>query len=162
MSQLDRLTRFITDNVPDWVMYKFRASIENAEMIRAPKDLGLNQRRFGVIRYTATFDWDDFPYRRYSAAEIYALVFAWLDEQANDLRFEFELSDPDISVDFDEELTSPFVITLELAESIDAVQDDNGTIPYKGKRWRLIYPNIHVAARGFLFAIDQCGAPLGG
>lgn len=162
MSQLDSLTRFITDNVPDWVMYKFRASIESADMIRAPKDLGLNQRRFGVIRYTVTLDWDDFPYRRYSAAEIYALVFAWLDEHANDLRFEFDLPDPDISVDFDEELTSPFVITIELAESIDAVQDDNGNIPYKGKRWRLIYPNIQVATRGFLFAIDPSGAPLGG
>lgn len=162
MSQLDSLTAFIRANVPEWVMTKFRANIDSADMIRAPKNLGLDQRRFGVVRYTVDLDWDDFPYRDYNAADIYALVFAWLDEHANSLRNEFDLADPVVAVDFDEEFTSPFVITVELAESIDAIEDENGNIPYKGKYWHVIYPEVYTATQGFLFATRTTGAPLGG
>lgn len=162
MTQLDSLTQFILDNIPNWASLKFKANIESGTLVRAPKNLGLTQRRFGIYRYSVLLDWDDFPYREYSAANIFALVFAWLDEQANELRNEFDLADPDVDVDFDEELTSPFVISLELADSIDAIPDENGDIPYKGQYWRLIYPETYIATHGFLFASDNQGAPLGG
>ncbi|HEP0305468.1 TPA: phage tail protein [Providencia rettgeri] len=162
MSQLNSLTQFIIDNIPDWASLKFRANIEDGTLIRAPKAFGLNQRRFGIFRYNAVLDWDDFPYRQYSAADVYALVLAWLDEHGNSLRDEFDLADPDVTVDFDEELTSPFVISVELADSIDAIPDKNGNIPYKGQRWRLVYPETYIATQGFLYAANESGAPLGG
>lgn len=93
MSQLESLTAFITANLPPDAMQMFSSSMEDCELVRNAKALGNNQRRIGVLTYTARLSWDDFPYRKYSPGLIYALVLAWVDEFANELRDELKLAD---------------------------------------------------------------------
>ncbi|WP_353242268.1 phage tail protein [Providencia sp.] len=160
MNQLEKLVQFLNENVPEWVMQKTNLYMDDGKLSRDSKALGLDQRRFGIFKYTAILDWDSFPYKEYPPANIYAMILGWLDEHGNELRDELNLADPDVDINFDEEYTSPMVISIELAESINGVPDENGDILYRGQRWKLDNPETYTAIFGTLHSIDKSGAPL--
>lgn len=160
MSQIESLTAFLTECLPERAMQQFESAIDNAELITAPKSLGLNQRRLGIFRYHAVLNWGAFPYRICAPAEVYALVLVWLDSHRNDVYDELELAGPTVDIEFDEENTSPLEIVVELADSVNIREDENGNIPLRGKRWSLVNPEIMIATGGRLFAGGAMGAPL--
>lgn len=150
MSQLESLTAFITENLPRDAMQMFSSSMEDCELVRSAKALsntpGNIQRRIGVLTYSARLSWDNFPFRKYSPGLIYALVLAWVDEFANELRDELKLPDPTVDPEFDDEGACILDVVIGLADPLIIRQTENGPIPYKGQRWEIVNPEIWVAA----------------
>ena len=145
MSQLESLTAFITANLPRDAMQMFSSSMDDCELMRSEKALGNDQRRIGVLTYSARLSWDNFPFRKYSPGLIYVLVLAWVNEYANELRDELKLPDPTVDPEFDDEGTCILDVVVGLADPLIIRQVDNGPIPFKGKAWDLVNPEIWVA-----------------
>lgn len=145
MSQLESLTAFITENLPGDAMQMFSSAMEDCELLRSAKALGNNQRRVGVLTYSARLSWDNFPFRKYSPGLIYTLVLAWIDEHANELREELKLSDPTVDPEFDDEGSCILDVVVSLADPLIIREQEDGPIPFKGKRWELVNPEIWVA-----------------
>lgn len=146
MSQLESLTAFITGNLPPEAMQMFSSSMDDCELVRSAKALGNNQTRIGVLTYSARLSWDNFPFRRYSPGLIYALVIAWMNEHANELRDELKLAEPTVDPEFDDEGSCILDVVIGLADPLVIRQTEDGPIPYKGKRWDIVNPEIWVAA----------------
>jgi len=146
MSQLESLTAFITENLPPDAMQMFSSSMDDCELVRSAKALGNNQTRIGVLTYSARLSWDNFPFRRYSPGLIYALVIAWMNEHANELRDELKLAEPTVDPEFDDEGSCILDVVIGLADPLVIRQTEDGPIPYKGKRWDIVNPEIWVAA----------------
>lgn len=145
MSQLESLTAFITENLPGDAMQMFSSAMEDCELLRSAKALGNNQRRVGVLTYSARLSWDNFPFRKYSPGLIYTLVLAWIDEHANELREELKLPDPTVDPEFDDEGSCILDVVVGLADPLIIREQEDGPIPFKGKRWELVNPEIWVA-----------------
>lgn len=150
MSQLESLTAFITENMQADAMQFFSSDMDDCELVRSTKALGNipgnNQIRMGVLTYSARLSWDNFPFRKYSPGLIYALVLAWLGEHANELRDELKLADPTIDPEFDDEGSCILDVVVPLADPLIIREAEGGEIPYKGKRWEIVNPEIWVAA----------------
>ncbi|HEJ0093608.1 TPA: phage tail protein [Citrobacter freundii] len=147
MSQLESLTAFITANLPPDAMQMFSSVMEDCELTRNAKAMGNNQRRIGVLTYTGRLSWDNFPFRKYSPALIYALVLAWVDEFANELREELRLDDPKVDPEFDDEGACILDVVVPLVDPLVLREAENGPIPYKGKRWEIVDPEIWEASQ---------------
>ncbi|WP_208950150.1 phage tail protein [Rahnella sp. ChDrAdgB13] len=145
MSQLDDLTAFLTANLPPDAMQMFQSTMDDCEITRSGKALGLGQRRVGVFRYNGRLSWDNFPYRRYSPGVVYALVLAWIEDHANELHDELNLADPTVDPEFDDEDACILEIVVALADPIIITPTDNGAVPFRGKRWDVVNPEIWTA-----------------
>lgn len=145
MSQLESLTAFITANLPPDAMQMFSSSMEDCELVRNAKALGNNQRRIGVLTYSARLSWDNFPFRRYSPGLVYALVIAWVNEHGNELRNEMKLAEPTVDPEFDDEGSCILDVVVGLADPLIICEQENGPIPYGGKRWDIVNPEIWIA-----------------
>ncbi|MEE9956031.1 MULTISPECIES: phage tail protein [Enterobacter] len=145
MSQLESLTQFITANLPRDAMQMFSSSMDDCELVRNAKALGNGQRRIGVLTYSARLSWDNFPFRKYSPGLIYALVLAWVDEHANELRDELKLADPTVDPEFDDEGTCILDVVVGLADPVIIREVERGPIPFRGKAWDIVNPEIWVA-----------------
>lgn len=145
MSQLESLTAFITDNLPPDAMQMFSSSMDDCELVRNAKGLGNGQRRIGVLTYSARLSWDNFPFRRYSPGLVYALVIAWMNEYANELRDELKLAEPTVDPEFDDEGSCILDVVVGLADPLIIREQEDGPIPYGGKRWEIVNPEIWVA-----------------
>lgn len=145
MSQLESLTAFITENLPADAMQMFSSSMDDCELMRSAKGLGNDQRRIGVLTYSARLSWDNFPFRKYSPGLVYALVLAWVDEHANELRDELKLPDPTVDPEFDDEGTCILDVVVALADPLIIREQESGPIPFRDKAWDLVNPEIWVA-----------------
>jgi hypothetical protein len=162
MNQIESLTAFISQNLPDRAQFAFQSVIEDCEILRSAKARGKEQKRIGVMRYNAVLSWDRFPYRECSPGVVYALVLTWLSDHANDLRTEMELPDPTVDPEFDDETACILSVVVSVVDEIVIKPSDTGPIPSKGQRWDLVYPEIWTATDGRLYAAAESGAPLGG
>ncbi|MFP2469498.1 phage tail protein [Pseudescherichia vulneris] len=145
MSQLESLTAFITANLPRDAMQMFSSSMDDCELVRSTKALGSDQRRIGVLTYSARLSWDNFPFRKYSPGLVYALVLAWVDEHANELRDELKLPDPTVDPEFDDEGTCILDVVVGLADPVIIREVAGGPIPFRKKTWDIVNPEIWVA-----------------
>lgn len=145
MSQLESLTAFITENLPADAMQMFSSSMDDCELMRSAKGLGNDQRRIGVLTYSARLSWDNFPFRKYSPGLVYALVLVWVDEHANALRDELKLPDPTVDPEFDDEGTCILEVVVALADPLIIREQESGPIPFGNKVWDLVNPEIWVA-----------------
>ncbi|QHM72962.1 phage tail protein [Mixta intestinalis] len=145
MSQLESLTAFITANLPRDAMQMFSSSMDDCELLRSARALGNNQRRIGVLKYSAHLSWDNFPFRKYSPGLIYALVLAWVDEHANELRDELKLPDPTVDPEFDDEGSCILEVVVPLADPLIIKPNDGGSIPFRGQTWEIVNPEIWTA-----------------
>lgn len=151
MNQLESLTAFITENLPSDAMQFFMSSQEDAQLIRSQKALGNDQIRMGVMTYTGVIAWDNFPFRKYSPGLVYALVMAWLEEHADPLREEFRPEDVNVDPQFNDEDSCLLDITVGLADPLIIQVQEDGPVPYRGKRWTLVNPEIWTAETMDLF-----------
>ncbi|WP_336797950.1 phage tail protein [Erwinia aphidicola] len=145
MNQLESLTGFIRANLPPRAMQMFDSVMDDCELLRSEKALGLGQRRIGILRYNAVLVWDDFPYRACPLALVYALVLAWVKDHANALRADLKLADPVVDPEFNDEGTASIQITVAVADEIILRPADRGVVPLGGQQWDVVYPEIWVA-----------------
>lgn len=147
MSQLDSLTAFITAAVPKRVMEGFDSQMDEVQFIPAQRDKGLGQYRLSIIRYNAVLTWERFPYREYDPKIVMALLLSWLSQEERAVFEEIGIDSelPDFDIEVIDSKTAIVVVTLPLADELDLVPDDEGPIPFDGKRWRLAQPEIWTA-----------------
>lgn len=163
MSQLESLTQFFKDNVPPRAMLAFSSEMDEMQYIPAQKDLGLGQYRLAILRSTALFSWERFPYRHCDPRLLMALMTAWLSETDRSLFAENGIDDssPEWDVSVDDQETATVVLTVPMVEELCIVPDEKGAIPFDGQRWRLADPEIWTALTVQVFGTDEQGAPIG-
>lgn len=162
-TQLESLTAFFRANVPPRAMTAFSSVMDEMQFIPAAKDLGLDQYRQAVIRYSAVLAWERFPYRLCDPRLLFSLMAAWLDDADRELFEELGITeaDPDWDVSVDTEETATVIVSVPMVEELVVVPDENGPIPWQGRRWRLANPEIWTAFNALIFGADATGAPVG-
>ena len=131
MRLLQGLTRHLLEST-NLKRENINSYADNGELITSGQDLG---HGFEVARfkYDAVIELE-----RYhgSAMDILAIVTGWLIDHDPD-REAFNLADPEINVEINDNDTADVEIEIEFNESIQIVEDDNGPIRAWGKRWRV-------------------------
>ena len=131
----------------------FDSWVDNPNMETSGKDLGNG----GIVvcwhSYDAVFYIAKYLHKKHSAQTLYAHVATWLMQ--NDTE---RWDQKNAAIGFDVQIIDRFAveitITIDFAESIEAVQDDNGPIYYDGKFWRVDDAETLIAEYGF---IDYAG-----
>ena len=141
MSLITELTTFLKGNLPP-ALYrgqKFGSFMDNLEIDRVFKLVTkqpTEQLLCAKLRYDAVITFDEFPYRVYDPCLVFALVMCWLESKNSDDE-QFNNVNPDIDVSENDEQTAYLMISVPLIEDITLIEDENGAIPYKGRRYRL-------------------------
>ncbi|WP_312156320.1 phage tail protein [Lelliottia nimipressuralis] len=158
MTQLDSLYNYFIGCLPERLMKTTGADawMDNIQLVRTSKALGLGQQLIGERRYDGVLGWDRWPYRDYSPDLIFALVNAWLDEFGNERRHQLGLGDPEPYVEIVDNQTAIITISVPLVDQIPMVPDEKGLIRYFGKRYSLKEPVIHTAQEAWIYGM---GAP---
>ncbi len=121
------------------------AEMSNIELILSPRNMGKGVD-IAYQRYTAEFLIDRLPFKKYDPAVLFANVAAWLmdndDEREEQLG---ELKDPDVEVVVEDEHNAEVLIQVVFEEPIKVVEDENGDIYWRGKRWSIQEYEIWVA-----------------
>ncbi|MCX8587289.1 MULTISPECIES: phage tail protein [unclassified Gilliamella] len=141
MSLINELTKFLKDNLPADVYrgQKFTSFMDNLEIDRVFKQITkkpTEQLLCAKLKYDAVITFDEFPYRVFDPCLVFALVMCWL-ESKNCSDAQFDSVNPDIDVSENDEQTAYLMISVPLIECITLIEDENGAIPYKGRRYRL-------------------------
>lgn len=165
-SQLDKLTDFVQQHLPDWACKNravlFKAFVDNQTILTANRDMGLGLQ-IGITKYEAVLSWERFPYRKLDPQWVFALVRVWLEEHSDPIRDQLELrNEPDMDVAVLDEDNAIFAIAVEVAEPLGLVEDPQGMIPYRGRRWRIDAVPIWTAEQAVLYVNDEPGIPISG
>jgi hypothetical protein len=164
MSKLETLTAFLQANLPRRVAnLEFNSDMEELSFIPAQKDMGLGQYQLAVMEYEAVLSWGRFPYRQFDPRNLCALLLAWLIENADQGLIEqgFELSMPELAIVVTDDKTALVEVVIKMVEPLTLKEDEQGVIPFDGKRWRLDDPEIWWALEGRVYGVDSTGAPIG-
>ncbi|TSJ91758.1 phage tail protein [Gilliamella apicola] len=141
MSLIYELTTFLKENLPTPIFrgQKFSSFMDNLEIDRCFSLITaspVRQLRCAKLKYDAVITFDEFPYRTYDPALVFALVMAWLESKnSNDERFDG--INPDIDVSENDEQTAYLMISVPLFEEITLIENENGSIPHNGRRYQL-------------------------
>ena len=160
MTRLQKLTAFLRANLPESLFAtEFSSEMDELVFKRAHRDLGKdesNKEQYQILtqEYDAVIAWGSWPYREIDTRYIPVLIEAWYQELKTDLTEpDFDDEPPTIDVDVDEDIAM-VVVTLKLSDAIVLKEDENGLVPFDGKRWSLANPevlfaeNIDVIPRG--------------
>ncbi|ATM78692.1 phage tail protein [Serratia fonticola] len=164
MSKLETLTAFLQANLPQRVAnLEFNSDMEELSFIPAQRDMGLGQYQLAVMEYEAVLSWGRFPYRQFDPRNLCALLLAWLIENADQGLIEqgFELSMPELAIVVTDDKTALVEVVIKMVEPLTLKEDEQGVIPFDGKRWRLDCPEIWWALEGRVYGVDSTGAPIG-
>lgn len=69
-------------------------------------------------------------------------MLAWVDGFANELRDELKLADPTVDPEFDDEGSCILDVVVPLVDPLVLREVENGPIPFKGKKWDIVNPEI--------------------
>lgn len=163
MSKLKQLTQFLKANLPERLFdSEFRSDMEEIQFIPAQRDLGLGQYRMSVKLYDVVIAWGRFPYREIDPTYVALLIDVWLTEHNNDIDdIQLDLERPSMAA-IVESHHAVLVMTLQLAENVNMREDENGIVPFDGKRWTLTDPEIWLADEAIIHSIDETGALVNG
>ncbi|WP_029592422.1 MULTISPECIES: phage tail protein [Siccibacter] len=162
-TQLDSLSEFFRQNVPERAQLGFDSLLDEMQLVAAAKDIGLEQYRLSVIRYNALISWERFPYRLCAPQLLIALLEVWLDEHADGVLDDIGITSAEAvwDVTVEDEETATVVLTMPLADELVIRPDEKGPIPFRGERWSLVEPEIFTALSGTVYGTDSTGAPVG-
>lgn len=119
-TQLDSLTAFFMQNVPERAGRGFDSQIDGMKVISAARDVGNGQYRLSVLRYTALLSWERFPFRLVDPQLLVALLEVWMDEHAAPVLEEtgIENTEADWDVTLEDEETATVVLSIPLADEL--------------------------------------------
>lgn len=143
--KMQALRTFIEQCVGKQIAQKLDAEMGNIELILSPRNMGRGMD-IAYQRYTAEFLIDRLPFKKYDPAVLFANVAAWLmdndDEREEQLG---ELKDPVIEVVIEDEQNAEVLIQIVFEEPIKIVENENGNIYWRKKRWSIEEYEIWVA-----------------
>lgn len=146
MSLLQELTNHLIDNLKprSHAGLTFSSFMDNLEIDRVFKLVTKQpneQLLCAKLKYDAVITFDSFPYRIYDPCLVFALVMCWLESKNRD-DAQFDNVNPDIDVSENDEQTAYLMIAVPLSEDITLIEDESGSIPYKGKRYKLSLTSV--------------------
>ena len=160
MTQLDSLTKFVTSNLPARLIKSagFNAEMDEIKLQPSHKDLGLNQRRLGVITYEGVLSWDRFPFKAFDPQIVFALVLVWMLMHSRDN--DFPIEEPVVDIEHIDDEVAILNITIGLADELCIKFDDKGLVPLYDNKWSVCSPEMWVASKATLYGADTTGAPV--
>lgn len=146
MSLLTELTKHLVDNLKPrshngLTFSSFMDDLEIDRVFKLVTKHPTEQLLCAKLKYDAVITFDEFPYRVYDPCLVFALVMCWLESKNRD-DTQFDNVNPDIDVSENDEQTAYLMISVSLSEDITLIEDENGTIPYQGKRYKLGETNV--------------------
>lgn len=144
MTRFQSLTAFLRANLPASVFAtEFSSEMDEIIFKRAHNDLGENQYQILTQEYDAVIAWGRWPYNDIDARYIPVLIEAWYQELETDFTEpDFDDEPPSISVDVIDDYIAMVVVNIKLSEAIVLKEDENGIVPFDGKRWSLANPEV--------------------
>ncbi len=136
-----QLTEFLKKQLPESYRKNLYSWIEKGSLINQGGDITPTGIEVAHIRYSATLLFNEFPYRKLSAALVMAQIQTWLNEH-DELRCQLDFADCDFSLDIYDDDTADLTFDIEFQEPITAVIDPKGTLEIDGQRYKL--DEIHI------------------
>jgi len=113
----------------------------------ATLDTGLNKPGVILYRqtYTGLFFIDDYPFDKHPVEELLGQICAYLLENGNGSD---EIPVPETHVEILDNGTANIEVQIKFEEDVYGVEDPDGTIPLKGKMYRVADPEIDYVLTG--------------
>lgn len=144
-TKLEHLTEYMLAHLKSNVLVnKIDAWQESATIQLDGEDRGNGGHIAAQWRYTAVISIEDFPHQLLDARYLFALVACWLSDYDRD-RYEYDLGDPEVSVDVNNHESADVAIELEMMEPIEMIPDPLGLISWRGQTYRVQTIPIDVA-----------------
>lgn len=137
------LRKHIEECVGKNIAKRLQTEMVELELILGAKNQGHGHDLFTQI-YEAEFYFDRFPFSQYSPATLFAQFVAWLmdyDEEREDQM----VPDPEVSITMQSETEAIVVVTVPFEEPVKIIEDENGDVTWRGKKWRVDDYPIDVA-----------------
>lgn len=143
MSLINQLTSFLKDNLPAEVFrgQKFTSFTDNMELKRQFSVITAKQLQGGIVSYDAVLEFEDWPYRKINPQLLFLLVNVWIEELPDLDSYEIN-ENPTLDVDVIDEQIADITVTVKVTENLYMVEDEQGQIPFKNKRYRIDNPII--------------------
>lgn len=108
---------------------------------------GVNEPGIILYRqtYTGVFNIDDYPFDKHPVEELFGQICAYLLENGNGTD---EIPQPQTNVDILDNGTANIEVRIKFEQDVYGVEDPAGTIPLKGKRYRVVDPIIDYVLSG--------------
>lgn len=144
--KLRDLKAFLTSVVGDKIAKRMDCEMGTVELNLSPKNMG---HGFDLMyqRYSAEFLFDKFPFKEYDPAVLFANIGGWLMDNDSEREDVEALGDPEIDVVIEDENNAEILITVEFEEPVKVIEDLDGSVYWRGKRWRIEEYEIHVATK---------------
>ncbi|WP_027361104.1 phage tail protein [Halodesulfovibrio aestuarii] len=113
---------------------------DRGETIPTGRDLG-HGVELGVFKYDALIQVEDF---NGNSSELLLLVMGWLHDNDKD-RDHAGLADPEVDASLNDDFTADVDLAIEFEEPLQIVPDEQGSILFNGRRWRVADVPIDVA-----------------
>ncbi|WP_281222112.1 phage tail protein [Photobacterium sanguinicancri] len=144
-TKLEHLTEYMASHLKSDVLdNKIDAWQESATIQVDGEDRGNGGYIAAQWRYTAVISIEDLPHQQLDPRNVFALVACWLADCDRD-RNEYELGDPEVSVDVNSQESADVSIELELMEPIELIPDPLGMVSWRGQTYRVQTVPIDVA-----------------
>ncbi|SHO57886.1 phage tail protein [Vibrio quintilis] len=142
--KLRALKTFIDETVGHHIAKHITAEMSDITLRLNSKNMGRGMDLL-IMRYTAEFYCDRYPYQKHDPAVLFANVGAWLMDNDRERDDHEPLADPDVDVVIEDEQSAEIILTVEFEEPIRVVEAADGPIYWRGKRWRIEAYEIWVA-----------------
>ncbi|PSW14412.1 hypothetical protein C9J01_08220 [Photobacterium rosenbergii] len=136
-TKLQHLTEYMLAHMKSDVLEnKIDAWQESATIQVDGEDRGNGGYVAAQWRYTAVISIEEFPHQKCDPRNIFALVSCWLSDCDSE-RYEYELGDPQVSVDMLSQEVADVAIEIEMMEPIELIPDLDGSITWRGQSYRV-------------------------
>ncbi|HGN0432481.1 TPA: phage tail protein [Proteus mirabilis] len=149
MTRLQKLTAFLRANLPESVFAtEFSSEMDEVVFSMAHDDQGEDEagkKQYQILtqEYDAVIAWGRWPYREIDVRYIPVLIEAWRQELETDFTEpDFDEEPPKMDVDVIDDYIAVVVVTIKLSDAIVLKEDENGIVPFDGKRWSLANPEV--------------------
>lgn len=119
--------------------------IPSGTMITLPT--GVNEPGIILYRqtYTGLFFIDDYPFDKHPVEELFGQICGYLLDNGNGSE---EIPVPETNVDVLDNGTANIEVQIKFEQDVYAVEDPAGTIPLKGKLYRVVDPVVDYVLTG--------------
>ncbi|MCL1123532.1 phage tail protein [Shewanella surugensis] len=149
-TQLQQLSEFLLASLSPIVKKgDLDAWQEGGTVMRHGDDLG-HGYRVAKWKYKASIAIERFPHTKINPYNLLGLIAAYFIDNAQE-RDDYQLGDPELTIDPISQDNTTIIIDVELMDNIDLLPDSNGPILFDGQRYRVSLVPVNVATDMSLF-----------